>query len=67
MMLDETAKERVKQLCDLIAREQDHRRFSLLLTELNQVLEGARTGTRGSHDSQDGQDFSASSSPESSS
>jgi hypothetical protein len=66
MMLDETSKERVKQLCDLIAKEQDHRRFSVLLTELNQVLDGNRTGDRGAHDRQDGQaDLSNSSSPES--
>ena len=38
-MFDEASKERIKQLCDLIAKEQDHRRFSLLIAELNQLLE----------------------------
>ena len=38
-MFDEESKERIKQLCDLIAKEQDHRRFSLLIAELNQLLE----------------------------
>lgn len=39
-MLDEQSKQRVKQLCELIAKEQDHYRFSRLLAELNTVLEG---------------------------
>jgi hypothetical protein len=38
-VFDEASKERIKQLCDLIAKEQDHRRFSLLIAELNQLLE----------------------------
>lgn len=38
-MFDEASKERIKQLCDLIAKEQDHHRFSLLIAELNQLLE----------------------------
>ena len=38
-MFDGPSKERIKQLCDLIAKEQDHRRFSLLIAELNQLLE----------------------------
>ena len=40
-MLDEASKRRVKDLCDLIAKEQDHHRFSQLLAELNQVLDGS--------------------------
>lgn len=38
-MLDDQSKERVKQLCDQIAKEQDRNRFSLLISELNQLLE----------------------------
>ena len=38
-MFDEASKERIKQLCDLIAKEQDQRRFSTLIAELNQLLE----------------------------
>ncbi len=38
-MFDGELKERIKQLCDLIAKEQDHHRFSLLIAELNQLLE----------------------------
>ena len=42
-MLDEASKRRVKELCDLIAKEQDHHRFSQLLAELNQVLDGSNS------------------------
>jgi hypothetical protein len=38
-MLTDESKKRVKELCDLIAKEQDHRRFISLLAELNQVLD----------------------------
>lgn len=38
-MLDDASKQRVKQLCDLIAKEQDTRRFTVLIAELNQLLE----------------------------
>lgn len=38
-MLDDTSKQRVKELCDMIAKEQDHQRFSVLVAELNQVLD----------------------------
>ena len=38
-MFDGESKERIKQLCDLIAKEQDHQRCSLLIAELNQLLE----------------------------
>lgn len=40
-MLDEATKRRVQDLCDLIAREQDHHRFSQLIAELDQVLEAS--------------------------
>lgn len=39
-MLDDLSKKRVKELCDQIAKEQDHKRFSLLIAELNNVLDG---------------------------
>ncbi len=39
-MLTEESKKRVKELCDLIAKEQDHRRFLNLLSELNRELDG---------------------------
>jgi hypothetical protein len=39
-MLDELSKERVKHLCELIAKEQDHQRFSVLMAELNDLLDG---------------------------
>jgi hypothetical protein len=39
-MFDEFSKQRVKHLCDQIAKEQDHQRFSLLVAELNDLLEG---------------------------
>lgn len=46
-MFDEQSKERIKQLCDLIAKEQDQQRFSLLIAELNQLLEKMQsTGAR---------------------
>ncbi len=38
-MLDGDSKERVKELCDQIAKEQDRNRFSELISELNQLLE----------------------------
>jgi len=39
-VLDDLSKKRVKELCDQIAKEQDHKRFSLLIAELNQMLDG---------------------------
>jgi len=39
-MLTEESKKRVKELCDQIAKEQDHRRFLTLLSELNRALNG---------------------------
>lgn len=44
-MLDDISKQRVKELCDLIAKEQDQKRFSVLIQELNQLLDGFQTGT----------------------
>lgn len=41
-MLDDGSKQRVKDLCDLIAKEQDHKRFSILIQELNQLLDGVQ-------------------------
>lgn len=51
-MLDEDSKQRVKQLCDQIAKEQDRNRFSLLISELNHILEssGVVGNGKGSHD-----------------
>ena len=43
-MLDNASKQRVKELCDLIAKEQDQNRFSVLIHELNQLLDGLQTG-----------------------
>lgn len=40
-MLDDASKQRVKDLCDQIAKEQDHKRFSMLIAELNQLLDSA--------------------------
>jgi hypothetical protein len=41
-MLDDVSKQRVKELCDLIAKEQNAYRFSDLLRQLNAVLDGSR-------------------------
>lgn len=48
-MLDGESKERVKELCDQIAKEQDRHRFSELISELNQLLEknGSKNGSDG--------------------
>ena len=43
-MLDDASKQRVKNLCDLIAKEQDQKRFSVLIQELNQLLDGFQPG-----------------------
>ena len=42
-MLDEQSKQRVKELCDRIAHEQDHKQFSMLIAELNQLLDPDHT------------------------
>jgi hypothetical protein len=44
-VLDDGSKQRVKDLCDLIAREQDQKRFSMLIQELNQLLDGVQTSS----------------------
>ncbi len=44
-VLDEISKQRVKELCDQIAKEQDRHRFSRLISELNQILEDSGTRT----------------------
>jgi hypothetical protein len=38
-MLDEHSKQRVKDLCNRIANEQDHKQFSILIAQLNDLLE----------------------------
>jgi hypothetical protein len=38
-MLNQQAEQRVKELCDLIAKEQDRHRFSSLVAELNRLLD----------------------------
>jgi hypothetical protein len=43
-VLDDASKQRVKELCDLIAKEQDQSRFSVLIHELNRLLDGLDTG-----------------------
>ena len=43
-MLDDASKQRVKDLCDLIAKEQDQKPFSELNPELNQLLDGFQPG-----------------------
>lgn len=40
-MLNEASKQRVKILCDKIAKEEDRDRFSKLISELNELLESA--------------------------
>jgi hypothetical protein len=49
-VLDEVSKQRVKELCDQIAKEQDRHRFSRLISELNQILEDSGTRTSGRTD-----------------
>ena len=61
MLLDELAKQRVKELCDLIAKEQNPSRFSTLLMELNELLDGASGGKKIDKESSD-EGFSPSSS-----
>ena len=48
-MLDEQSKLKVKELCDLIAKEQDHKQFSILISQLNHLLEQG-DGRRDSND-----------------
>lgn len=51
-MLNEESRKRVKELCDQIAKEHDHGRFSQLISELNRILEasGARKEVSGNTD-----------------
>jgi hypothetical protein len=44
-VLDDSYKQRVKNLCDLIAKEQDQKRFSVLIHELNQLLDGVQASS----------------------
>ena len=44
-MLDEQEQHQVKELCERIAKEQDHNQFSILITELNQLLEQSELRT----------------------
>jgi hypothetical protein len=46
-MLDDVSKQRVKELCDLIAKEQNAYRFSDLLRQLNAVLDGSGGAIKG--------------------
>ena len=39
-VLDDATKQRVKELCDMIAKEQDQTRFSMLISELNSLFDG---------------------------
>jgi len=44
-MLDDHEKQRVKELCERIAKEQDHNHFSTLIAQLNQLLEESELRT----------------------
>ena len=44
-MLDEQEKHQVKELCEHIAKEQDHNQFSILIAQLNQLLEQSELRT----------------------
>jgi len=44
-MLDEQEKHQVKELCERIAKEQDHNQFSTLTAQLNQLLEQSELRT----------------------
>jgi len=44
-MLDEQKKHQVKQLCERIAKEQDHDQFSILIAQLNHLLEQSELRT----------------------
>ena len=50
-MLDEQSKQRVKELCDRIAKEQNHGQFSILITELNNLLEASEFRSNDGHGS----------------
>lgn len=40
-MLDEQSKQKVKDLCDRIAKERDQKQFSILIKQLNDLLDGS--------------------------
>ena len=44
-MLDEQEKHQAKELCERIAKEQDHNQFSILIAQLNQLLEQSELRT----------------------
>jgi hypothetical protein len=44
-MLDEQEKHQVKELCERIAKEQDHNQFSTLIAQLNLLLEQSELRT----------------------
>ena len=44
-MLDDQEKHQVKELCERIAKEQDHNQFSILIAQLNQLLERSELRT----------------------
>jgi hypothetical protein len=46
-MLDEQTKRQVKELCDRIAHEQDPKRFTTLIAELNRLLDGTDASKKG--------------------
>ena len=46
-MLDEQTKRQVKELCDRIAHEQDPKRFTTLIAELNRLLGGTDASKKG--------------------
>jgi hypothetical protein len=46
-MLDEQTKRQVKELCDRIAHEQDPKRFTILIAELNRLLGGTDASKKG--------------------
>lgn len=45
-LLDEASKQRIRELCEQIANEQDRNRFSMLVSELNQLLDAAESATQ---------------------
>jgi hypothetical protein len=41
-MWDDLSKERLKDICNRIANEKDHKEFSILIAELNRLLDPSR-------------------------
>lgn len=50
-MLDEQSKQKVKELCDRIAKEQDQKQFSILIAQLNDLLDGPEVRSNDGHGS----------------